>query len=113
MTAALALVLAVAARPVADLFLTQQPERTADGIVCGLCSDHEREFGRNDIVRHATVDHVRHCHDAVDYQDEEARQEIAAEQAVERFFEEGPNGGYYAGSPEEAHDRYCDWLAGR
>lgn len=44
-------------------------------------------------------------------QDEaQARSELAAEAANERFFEEGLGGGYYAGSPEEARDRYFDSL---
>lgn len=39
----------------------------------------------------------------------EAEAEIAAERASERWFEER-GGGYYAGSPEEAQDRYLDSL---
>lgn len=113
MTAALALILSIAARPVLDLYLTEQPEHTADGIVCGLCSAHERTCGRTEPVRHASVAHVRHCYAAVAQQDAEHREEIAAERSAERYFEEGPNGGYYAGSEEEARDRWNDFLAGR
>lgn len=36
--------------------------------------------------------------------------EMAAEAANERFWEEGPHGGYYAGSEEEARDRWLDSL---
>ena len=42
----------------------------------------------------------------------ESAAEIAAEAANERFWEEGPHGGYYAGSQEEALDRYLDSLRG-
>lgn len=42
------------------------------------------------------------------YQAEDHAAELAAERANERFWEEGPNGGYYAGSREEARDRYAD-----
>lgn len=36
----------------------------------------------------------------------ESEAEAAAERANERYWEEGPNGGYYAGSREEAIDNY-------
>lgn len=39
---------------------------------------------------------------------EDSAAEIAAEKANERFWEEGRNGGYYAGSREEMIDRYAD-----
>ena len=42
----------------------------------------------------------------------EAETERLAELAVERYFEEGPHGGWYAGSMEEARDRYYDSLMG-
>ena len=42
----------------------------------------------------------------------EARAEAEAEARNERFWEEGLHGGQYAGSPEEARDRYLDYLNG-
>lgn len=58
---------------------------------------------------HATVAEARECETEI----AEGLAEIAAERAVERFFEEGPHGGYYAGSEEEARDRFYDSLIGR
>lgn len=40
----------------------------------------------------------------------QAKSEQEAEAAAERYFEEGPHGGYYAGSEEEARDRYLAGL---
>jgi hypothetical protein len=46
-----------------------------------------------------------------EYWDEwEMKAEQEAERAAERYFEEGPHGGTYAGSEEEARDRYLDGL---
>lgn len=44
------------------------------------------------------------------YLEEQAEEDAAAERANERFWEEGPHGGYYAGSEEEARDRFLDSL---
>jgi hypothetical protein len=62
---------------------------------------------------HDTVAEARECTTDFEATKAEALAEIAAEQAVERFFEEGPHGGYYAGSVEEARDRWLDSLVGR
>lgn len=89
------------------------PEATLSGIVCGQCSDCFRtEDGKRLIVRHASVEHVRACYDTSARIEAESAGEIAAERAVERYFEEGPHGGYYAGSEEEARDRWLDSLRG-
>lgn len=73
---------------------------------------------------HDTVAQVRLCYSREDglYSHEEEAQaearewesesERQAELACERFYEEGPNGGYYAGSEEEARDRFYDSLQG-
>lgn len=45
----------------------------------------------------------------LDQQEQESRSELAAEKTNERFFEER-GGGTYAGSPEEAQDRWLDSL---
>jgi hypothetical protein len=50
---------------------------------------------------------------ALAQQEAEGVWEAAAEAAAERFWEEGPHGGYYAGSQEEARDRWLDSLQGR
>lgn len=39
---------------------------------------------------------------------DEIEGDIEAERRNERFWEEGPNGGYYAGSREEMRDNYAD-----
>lgn len=39
-----------------------------------------------------------------------AEAEAAAEAAAERFYEEGPHGSMYAGSQEEARDRWLDSM---
>jgi len=107
---------AATARPIDEIEYYRLPERTADGVRCGSCSDTERGYGvtgPDAIVRHATVAHVRHCWAIQQEWEAEHRAEIAAERAAERYFEEGPGGGYYAGSEEEARDRFNDWLAGR
>jgi hypothetical protein len=60
--------------------------------------------------RHASVEQVRECAEYQAYCDWAMEAELAAEAANERFFEEGPNGGTYAGSEEEARDRWLDSL---
>lgn len=103
------------ARTVAELRegYYELPDRTTTGIVCGQCARGEREliptFGR---TYHASVAHVRHCHRVHADMEAEARSERESEQAVERFYEEGPHGGTYAGSQEEARDRWTDSLRG-
>lgn len=66
---------------------------------------------------HATIAEVRDCADWDLYvtsgqAEADSRAEIAAEARAERYWEEGPHGGYYAGSREEAEDRFYDSLIG-
>lgn len=60
---------------------------------------------REDLHFHSTVSEARECE--ADHL--EAKAEVAAELANERWFEER-GGGFYAGSPEEARDRFYDGL---
>jgi chemotaxis regulatin CheY-phosphate phosphatase CheZ len=59
-----------------------------------------------DAHGHETVADARDCENTW----AEARAEIAAERANERYFEER-GGGHYAGSQEEARDRWNDWMS--
>ena len=43
----------------------------------------------------------------------EARWEYEMERRTEMYWEEGPHGSQYAGSEEEARDRFLDSLIGR
>jgi hypothetical protein len=85
------LVLALHARSVAELeeLYYETPEATVDGIVCGLCSRHERHpDGTRVSVRHASVDHVAYCYSLYYQIEAESADERAAELANERYFEE-------------------------
>lgn len=80
------------------------------------CGNRKVHSGQE--AHHASVAQVRLCFSRPDglpsFEEnllaQEALAEIEAEKAVERFFEEGPHGGTYAGSAEEARDRYFDGL---
>lgn len=91
--------------------------QTLTGVTCGRCSTNAREWfrltGPAAVIRHHDVAAVRACFDKEAGRDAESRAERFAELANERYFEEGPNGGYYAGSEEEARDKFYDSLAGR
>jgi hypothetical protein len=63
-------------------------------------------------ARHASVAEVHECANWEAYVEDTMRSELAAEAAAERYWEEGPNGGSYAGSEEEARDRWLDSLVG-
>jgi hypothetical protein len=66
-----------------------------------------------DCPHNGTCETKQDCIEFDEYNDDaQMAAEFEAEQRNERYWEEGPHGGYYAGSEEEARDRFYDGLMG-
>lgn len=82
---------AAQARSVAQLgeLYYEGPDYTATGVVCGACTDSLHVSGEPRVqVRHASVELVGYCADLRQQIEAESAAELAAEAAVERYFEE-------------------------
>jgi hypothetical protein len=112
------------ARPIDQLegrgAYAELPDATLTGIVCGSCTQHARraewDAGQvkiRDVIRHATVEHVRYCF-GVNYDAEaEARAEMLAERRTEMYFEGAFRAPTAEDLEEDARERYYLSLQGR